>query len=394
VLRFLAGSAIRNVEAFTPGGMVGRATLSPHAGGGQLAEVTLNPATYRNGPLTVYAQAWDAPAQQGTSTTKRVDAPNRNFSITGGSPLPAPPIVQPGTVPLEFTGPTGVKRSLFFHDEFDGVPHPQLEGRLYLDQRKWKTTFWQGSGARTLAGNGEAQYYFDPFYRGQDGRLPGPWGNPFEFKDGVLSIKAQVIPVADRANWWAGTERHIASGLIISDGMENGVGRYGYMELRAKLTNQRGSWPAWWTLPNLNGGVGTKDPEHAGDHPWPPEIDMIEAFGHRPTKYTTGLQSLGGAVPAGYGLDTWMHDIGDDLSRDFHIYGFEWTENDMVATFDGRVVSKGRTPPAYRVPMYQLINLAVGGNWYRDEKGGTSAWDVDEASMPWRYDLDYIRWWR
>jgi len=45
--------------------------------------------------------------------------------------------------------------------------------------------------------------------------------------------------------------------------------------------------------------------------------------------------------------------------------------------------------------MYLLINLAVGGTWYRQEMeaAGTphKAWEVDETTMPWKMHLDYVR---
>ena len=42
-----------------------------------------------------------------------------------------------------------------------------------------------------------------------------------------------------------------------------------------------------------------------------------------------------------------------------------------------------------------LVNLAVGGQWYSQEMtaAGTPAkpWQVDEASMPWKMQCDYVR---
>ena len=45
--------------------------------------------------------------------------------------------------------------------------------------------------------------------------------------------------------------------------------------------------------------------------------------------------------------------------------------------------------------MYLLINLAVGGKWYAEEMTAPARppkpWEVDEASMPWKMECDYVR---
>ena len=44
--------------------------------------------------------------------------------------------------------------------------------------------------------------------------------------------------------------------------------------------------------------------------------------------------------------------------------------------------------------MYLLINLAVGGKWYAEEMTSRMPcrpWEVDEASMPWKMECDYVR---
>jgi len=384
----LVGQNFVNVEIFMGGARVARAFVDST---GSRATAKINAANVSSGALVLTAHAWNSRA--GASFTGEKDAGQLPLTLDNGAsaPHPSPPVVT-GTVPQSVNSPLGKSLRLFFNDEFSGVANPDLGGRLYIDRTKWKTTFWQGSAERTLASNGEAQYYVDPYYRGANGQLPpSDVFNPFEFRDSILSIVAKPCPPALQQNWWMGTERHILSGLLISDGMANGNFQYGYMLMSCRFPQGDGAWPAWWTLPNLNGGLGTKDPDHASDHPWPPEIDMIEAFpGLRPEVYTNGLQDEG-TLAGGSNLDPWWIDTDVDLRNAFHTYGFEWDANDMVATFDGRVVAKGRTPPAYRCSMYMLINLAVGGNWWKDEAKKPNAWSVDETSMPWKFDIDYVR---
>ena len=48
--------------------------------------------------------------------------------------------------------------------------------------------------------------------------------------------------------------------------------------------------------------------------------------------------------------------------------------------FDGRAVQRQKTPPEAKVPLYMLVNLAMG-----------SGWPIDKAVSPSYMDVDYVR---
>ncbi len=301
--------------------------------------------------------------------------------------IPINPTISPlhPDVPQTITSPLGKTMALKFDDEFDAVPD-YSDGKPYINRSKWQTTFWQGSSQRSLFANGEAQYYMDKYYRGQGKIKPEQVVNPFSFeKPGILTISATKVPKELWGNWWMGEQRPFASGLLISDA--HFTFRYGYMEGRFKLPNNRGTWPAFWLL-GVHPGKQTQDEQHE----WPPEIDVFEFFGHRPTKFTTGYIPR---KPENVKVSRWMQEPGFDITQDFHTWGFEWDENTAVWTFDGKEVARGPVSESFRRPMYILINLAVGGNWYSQEmtaaKTPYKAWEVDEASMPWKMECDYVR---
>jgi beta-glucanase (GH16 family) len=295
-------------------------------------------------------------------------------------------IKAPPGVPQTITSPLGYKRSLKFDDEFDAVT--DVDGQPYIDRRKWMTTFWQGSGQRSLFGNGEAEYYVDKYYGG-DGKFPKDQRiNPFSFETpGVLTISATKVPEALWKNYWMGKERSIASGLLISD--SHFTFEHGYMEGRFKLPNNKGAWPAFWLLQD-SGGWG-RSPEDA--HPWPPEVDVFEFFGHRPTKHSAGvIGKRGEHLDWHFGYN----EVGTDITQDFHTWAFEWDAKKMVWLFDGKIWATATTPESMNQPMYVLVNLAVGGTWYAQEqsqltKTSVKPWEVDEASMPWKMLCDYVR---
>lgn len=275
--------------------------------------------------------------------------------------------------------------TLKFDDEFDGVP--DKDGRLYVDRTKWQTTFWQGSSERTLLNNLEAEYYLDKDYSGRGEIPPDQRINPFSFeKPGVLTISATKVPTNLWHNYWMSNQRCYGSGLLISDKLFNF--KYGYVEGRFKLPGNRGAWPAFWLLGD-DPALGTKA------HEWPPEIDIFEFMGHWVNKHDGTIIAQKSPTDK---VNDWVlryDKVGFDLSKDFHTWGVEWNDQEIAFVFDGKIWTKGKTPPSMHRYMYLLINLAVGGKWYSEEMTHSGnpckPWEVDDSSMPWKLECDYVR---
>jgi beta-glucanase (GH16 family) len=307
-------------------------------------------------------------------------APSDATAITAPNGNTAPNDKQP---PETIVSPLGKTMTLKFHDEFN--PVIDKDGQPYIDRSKWQTTFWQGSSQRTLWGNGEAQYYVDKNYVG-DYKIPGPTMNPFSFETpGVLTISAWKVPQDMWKKYYMGKERCFASGLLISD--KKFDFKYGYVEGRFKLPADRGAWPAFWLLGD-DPSLGKPDIAHQ----WGPEIDIFEFFGHRPFKHSAGIIGRKGEkLDWKFGYD----EVGFDISKDFHTWAMEWNADNVELLFDGHIWAHAKTVESLRRPMYLLINLAVGGNWYMKEMMAAGKpyhqWDVDESTMPRKMQCDYVR---
>ena len=291
------------------------------------------------------------------------------------------------TAPQDIVSPLGRRMTLKFDDEFNGVL--DKDGQAYIDQSKWQTTFWQGSSERTLFANLEAQYYVDKNYAGRGELGTGQRINPFSFETpGILTISATKVPANLWHNYWMSDQRCFASGLLISD--KRFTFKYGYALGRFKLPGNRGAWPAFWLLGD-DPSVGNAQKAHE----WPPEIDILEFMGHWTNKHDSTI--IARKDPADRVNDWTLHynNVGFDLSRDFHTWAVEWNEQEIAFLFDGQIWTRGKTPPSMRRSMYLLINLGVGGKWYSEEmsKPGKPCkpWEVDEASMPWKMQCDYVR---
>jgi beta-glucanase (GH16 family) len=147
--------------------------------------------------------------------------------------------------------------------------------------------------------------------------------------------------------------------------------KYGLFEIRAKIDIRKGSWPAWWWLPNSGG--------------WPRggEIDMMEFYsGKCLFNVMDGNQRWTSKTKA----------VDSEWAEEFHVWTWEWDSLKIdlwldsvlmnrypVANADGTGPS-GENP--FRRPGYMLVNQAIGGNYGGDPSGTT---------FPVQYIVDYVR---
>ena len=153
--------------------------------------------------------------------------------------------------------------------------------------------------------------------------------------------------------------------------------RYGKLEVRAKIPEGLGTWPAIWMC-----GVGMRWPKCG-------EIDVMEAVGHRPGRIfaTTHWSD----PETGEHVKN-MGSITATPADGFHVYAVEWDENKIDYFYDGQkyhtqdisgLTDKDGFNP-FRRPYFIRLNLAFGGRW-----GGRMG--VDDTVLPVRYEIDYVR---
>ncbi len=156
---------------------------------------------------------------------------------------------------------------------------------------------------------------------------------------------------------------------------------YGRVEVRAKLPEGVGTWPAIWMLnKNINEDGAYWDNQGFGTVNWPHcgEIDILEHWGknqdyvssavHNGSSYGYKVKNLGGQTI-------------QSASNAFHLYSLEWTEDKMVFSIDGVThfqyhpsVKNADTWP-YDSPYYLIFNIAIEPDI--DPKFSESAMVVD-----------------
>ncbi len=207
-------------------------------------------------------------------------------------------------------------------------------------------------------GNKELQYYTDT-------RIE----NAF-VSDGTLKI--QVI-------------RENIEGMQYSSARLVSRGRYdfgyGRIDIRARVPEGKGTWPALWMMP--------KDWKFE-DGGWPTvgEIDIMEHVGFEPgvihgSTHSEDFQwQKGNPKTAKIEVPT--------ATSEFHVYSMERTadyirmyvDNELYFEFLNEDLPLSSWP--FNKPFYLIINVAVGGLW-----GGQQG--VDDTAFPQILEVDYIR---
>ena len=222
-----------------------------------------------------------------------------------------------------------------FADHQDGSLSPEV----------WSFDIGDGSAVGLVGwGNNELEYYTEQSISVDDN----------------LKITAQKIQEPTELSCYYGPALW-TSGKIHTAGK---IGfKYGYLEIRAKISEGAGSWSALWLLgKNLLDGVT-----------WPAcgEIDILENTGSHPFQIQGTIH---GPDYSGENGVTKIIQAQRPLSEDFNNYAISWNENSIEWFFNGVSYNKiSKTDPAlegkdwpFNQEFYLIINLAIGG-WFPGE---------------------------
>ena len=228
-----------------------------------------------------------------------------------------------------------IEYSLVWYDEFE------LDGPL--DPLKWHHQTQLPNGNSWY--NGEIQHYTD---REQNSYV----------SDGTLKIVAKRETYTDQGHTKEFTSARLNSKYAFT---------YGKVEVRAKLPEGVGTWPAIWMLgQNIsepgaywqNLGYGTTEWPFCG------EIDIMEHWGGNQNYVQSAIHT-----PSSYG-GTINHG-GQHISNatdSFNNYSLEWDDEEMIFSVNG-IIHYTYNPPIknsetwpFDDPQYLLLNIAIEQN--------------------------------
>ena len=154
---------------------------------------------------------------------------------------------------------------------------------------------------------------------------------------------------------------------------------YGYFEAAIWLPKGKGTWPAFWMMP---------DDQSKG---WPAcgEIDIMEEVGVDADITSSSIH-----------CESYNHvkNTQKTASRttpgaesEYHVYALEWTADCIKSYVDGELLLEFRNDNAgrestwpFNKKFFLILNLAWGGDW-----GGYAG--VDENALPCTMKVDYVR---
>lgn len=270
--------------------------------------------------------------------------------------------------------------TMVWSDEFDGAS---------IDKRKWgyDVDCWGG-------GNDERQCYTKS-------------GRNSAIEDGKLVITARyerttgpALPLHLRRQSARAEQevvRDFSSARLTTRGKASW--RFGRIEVRAKLPQGQGTWPAIWMLPEKN---------RYG--PWAAsgEIDILEAvnLGVLCTKCSSGRENtilgtihFGAKWPDNKFASTEIS--FPEVLNGFHTYSIEWFADRIIWQVDGRTYAEQTADKWFTTgsktlgapfdqPFHLILNLAIGGKLPE----GRGLGGVRNDGYPKRMEIDWVRVWQ
>ncbi len=174
--------------------------------------------------------------------------------------------------------------------------------------------------------------------------------------------------------------------------------KYGWIEVRAKLPQGQGTWPAIWMLPEENvygtwaasGEIDIMEAVNLG-------IDCAECPGGKENTIL-GTLHFGGLWP-----DNSLHstEVTQPGSLDeFHTYSIIWSEGKFTWLVDGRVfavkqagdwntVASDNPNAPFDERFHLILNLAIGGGLPEERGLG----GISEEGFPKTFEVDWVRVW-
>ncbi|HKG08432.1 MAG TPA: glycoside hydrolase family 16 protein [Pedobacter sp.] len=240
------------------------------------------------------------------------------------------------------TAQNKTKKKLIWHDEFEGKGLP--------DSSKWN--YEEG-----FIRNRESQYY-------TKARLENCY------------IKGGNLIIASLKEKYKNAEYTSAS--INTLGKQQFEGDF-TIEIRARIPEGNGIWPALWMMGANVNQVG-----------WPKcfEFDIMEFVGKEPNTIHGNFHWWEpDADEAKQHKSKGNNQKFENLHKKYHVYAMERKGDSAKVFVDDKLLFSMAAPvnaykDSFTSPLYLLMNTAIGGEW-----GG----DIDDAIFPQKFYIDYVR---
>ncbi len=201
------------------------------------------------------------------------------------------------------------------------------------------------------------------------------WGNAesqtYTDRSDNVTVSGGTLKITAKKESYNGAE--YTSARLKSQGLFDF--KYGRIDVRAKLPEGGGTWPAIWMLGANFENVG-----------WPAtgEIDIMEHAGNNPNVIHGSIHT-----PSSYGAteNTNTTNVAN-VSSEFHVYSVNWSENEISFLVDDEIFytynpeTKDADTWPFDANQFIILNVAMGGTF-----GG----GIDAAFTESTMEIDYVR---
>ena len=203
------------------------------------------------------------------------------------------------------------------------------------------------------------------------------WNNYMSTDDRLFKVRGGKLILYGRVNDFLpqDTARYLTGGVWTKGRKLFYRGR---IDIRIKMDNATGAWPAAWLLPEI------------GRWPHEGEIDIMERLNDRKDAFQT-VHSAYTLYEKKEGQPRSGFD-GPIKKDKYNIYSVELYEDSLCFLINGKVTGTYRRQPElgpkqypFDRPMYLLIDMQLGGSWVGPVKG---------EELPYEYKIDYVKFYR
>ena len=262
--------------------------------------------------------------------------------------------INDGTVVSNADGVDIVYTDLVWSDEFDN--------NGTVDNSKWFHQTFAPNGGRWF--NDELQHYTNNIKNSSvsDGKLS------------ITAIREKII------------QNNVALDFSSARLNSKFAFTYGRVDVKAKLPEGNGTWPAIWTLgKNINEPGAYWQTQGFGTTPWPAcgELDVMEHGLHAVNEVSSAIHT---PSSSGNTVNT-ARKFLSDVANNYHVYSMNWSPTQITFLIDGVAYYtykpnelNAATWP-FNLEQYLILNVAMGGF------SGVPDANFTQSSM----EIDYVR---
>lgn len=180
--------------------------------------------------------------------------------------------------------------------------------------------------------------------------------------------------------------------------------RFGYLEMCAKIPFHKGTWAAWW-LVNPSESYCVTPEAVINDRNYGIEVDIFEIFSsldtvtpnlHKWWRYGTPDYDKHIHTQWSGPKSPYVFEETENLSNEWHVYGYEWTPTYMAMYVDGKEYQRFDLTYNYdniddMHATYTNLQYVIVGPGLMTPLNPSMTSEVDASSLPFEYAIDWMR---